>query len=53
MFGKWEWISYSLSHQFSYLHNLNDDRNKIKNDFKENEILLISEIWIRKGILIW
>ena len=34
------------SHTFSYLDNLSDNENWIKNDYEGNKILLISEILI-------
>lgn len=40
---KWE-LTCKLSHLFSYLDNLNDNKNIIKNDSNRNEILLINEI---------
>ena len=43
---EWEWISYSFSHPFPCLDNLNDGEYEIKNDSSINEILLMSRISI-------
>ena len=43
---EWEHTSHSFSHTFSYMDNLSDDNNGIKNDYEGNEILPISGILI-------